>query len=257
MELLAPNTPEFFVEISAVKRARDAIQFATTFDYPAQIVSKPGFGKTTALIHLARELDGAYCQIGAAHKSLPNLYRALLSAFDIMHDSQYIRDLHDTLIRTLHRRRDIELEGGKPLLVVDEAQTLEATAFRELLNIQETCGIALVLSGNEERLATRNIERGAWAQIESRIGMYVSLPPLSEQDCTAIGAAYGVEGMPAYSAIKNFGMRTNVRDLVRLLRQATALTAGTNGVNLNHIETAIVGLHGRNEALSLLKPRAA
>ncbi|MBU3032308.1 hypothetical protein [Paracoccus marinaquae] len=68
--LTKPIISEIFVETKAVKRVRDAIEFAMISPYPAHIISSPGRGKTTALYHLAREYDGAYIEIGAQQKTM-------------------------------------------------------------------------------------------------------------------------------------------------------------------------------------------
>lgn len=260
MELIKPKLPdrEYYVEISSVKRIREGISYALTFGEPVRITSQAGYGKTTALYYLSEELKGGYCQIGQAHKTTADMYRALLSACEIYHDANYTRDLFSVLIRNLQRRaehRDWD-EKSRYLLIVDEIQTLEATALRELLNIQETCNIALVMSGNGERIARTKIDQAAWKQIDSRIGMEINLPNLSAQDCELLGAAYGVEGMDAYEAICNFGTQTTARMLGRLLENAKRLTAGTGAIRLRHIEITIEGNPNLGDA-RLLKSEAA
>ncbi|MFB2553223.1 hypothetical protein [Ensifer soli] len=139
---------------------------------------------------------------------------------------------------------------------MDEAQTLEATALRELLNIQETCEFALIISGNGERIAKTKFDKGAWEQIDTRVGMDITLPGLNREDCQMIGATYGVEGMDAYNTISNFGTRTSVRLLARLLDNARSLTAKGGAIRLKHIETVING-NPKLGSLLLLKPEPA
>jgi len=255
MELIRPYVAKRFVEIEAVKQIREAIEYARAFDYPAYVISPPGYGKTTALWHLADEYKGFYCQIGAAQKSVSEMYRTLLSTFKILHNSTYQRDLFNVLVDSLLRESYYMSEpDDKPLLIVDEFQTLEAQAKRELLNIQETCGLALVIAGNAERLVAENKrDTAAMEQIESRIGMRVTLPPLTEQDCIGIGAAMNVEGRDAYEAVESFGLQTNVRALVQMLQQADRLSGGGAGVRLQHIKSAVLSMHGKADALSYLK----
>lgn len=259
MELIKPYVPpqEYFVEISAVKRIRDGLDYTMNFGEPVQVISDPGHGKTTALYYLAKELGGTYCLVGHAHKTVPDMYRLLLAAFGIYHDCNYTRDLYSTLIRRLDPSRHWDT-GNRPrqLLIVDEIQTLEATAQRELQNIQETCNLALVMSGNGSRLAKSKIDHAAWKQVDERLGMKIRLPSLSRHDCDLIGAAYGVEGMDAYEAIGNFGMRTTARHLGRLLREAKMLTTGTGGIRLQHIKTVMKAKPELSD-LRLLKPEAA
>lgn len=257
MELVRPRVSEkeYFAHISAVKRSKDGINYALNFGEPVQIISPAGYGKTTALFYLAKEFGGVYCQVGQAHKSVPDMYRLLLTAFDFYHDCNYTRDLYQTLINRLTLNSHLNnYNNPRRLLIVDEIQTLEATAQRELLNIQETCNLALVISGNGERLSTK-IDQAAWKQIDSRIGMKIVLPSLNKQDCIVMGAAFGVEGMDAYEAITNYGTQQNARDLGRLLHEAKALTAGTVGIRLYHIENALKA-KGQLDDLKLLKTRS-
>lgn len=261
MELIKPRLPDrnLFVEIGSVARIREGINYTLAFGEPVRITSQAGFGKTTGLYYLAEELGGYYCQIGQAHKSAPDMYRALLSACKILHDDKYTREMFNTLLRRLddmnHSRMQI---WGKPrlLIIVDEVQTLEATALRELLNIQETCQFGLVISGNGERIAKTKMDRGAWEQIDSRIGMEIRLPGLSRTDCDLMGAAYGVEGMDAYQALANFGTKTTPRMLGRLLENAKRLTAGTGAIQLRHIEITMAGNPKLGDT-GLLKSEAA
>lgn len=259
MQLLQPKLPDrkYFVEIGAVSRIKEGIQYAFDMGEPVRITSQAGYGKTTALFYLARELGGSYCQIGQAHKSTPDMYRALLAACGILHDCNYARDLFARIIDRLGPASPQLLPESQPrrLIIIDEIQTLEATALRELLNIQETCNLALIMSGNGERIAKSKIDQAAWKQIDSRIGMEISLPGLSRKDCDLMGAAYGVEGMDAYAAIANYGTQTTARMLGRLLESARLLTAGTGGIRLSHIEITIAG-NPKLGDVRLLRPEA-
>lgn len=245
MQLLQPKLPDskYFVEIGSVARIREGIRYAFDMGEPVRITSQAGYGKTTALFYLARELGGSYCQIGQAHKSTPDMYRALLAACEIIHDRNYARDLFSLIIDRLGPDSSYTLseKNKRRLVIIDEIQTLEAAALRELLNIQETCDLALIMSGNGERIAKSKIDQAAWKQIDSRVGMEIALPGLSRRDCDLMGAAYGVEGIDAYSAIANYGTKTTARMLGRLLESARRLTAGTGGIRLSHIEITIAG----------------
>lgn len=164
------------------------------------------------------------------------MYRMLLTVFDIWTHRAFVRDLHEILIMNL-RRASYET-GPRRLLIIDEIQTLEASSQRELLNIQETCDLALVVGGNGERLAKTKIDHAAWKQVDSRLGMKISLPALDRHDCISIGASFNVEGTDAYDAFVNFGTRTSARFLCRLLREARALAAGGGaGIRRHHIES--------------------
>ena len=184
------------------------------------------------------------------------MYRMLLSAFGIYHEGNYTRDLFGSLIRRLEPRSWERATEPRRLLIVDEIQTLEATAQRELQNIQETCNLALVMAGNGTRLAKSKVDPQTWKQVDERLGMKIKLPALSRQDCDLIGSAYGVEGMDAYEAIANFGMQTTARHLGRLLREAKALTGDTRGIQLKDIRNVLRSKPDFAD-LKLLRPEAA
>lgn len=261
MQLIKPTVPDrqHFAEIGSVRRIREGVAFSQNFGLPTRIISKAGYGKTTALFYIAKDLGGAYCLAGHAHKTVPDMYRMLLSAFGFGVAKNYTRDLFDDLIWKL-KPSEWEREYGekKPrkLLIVDEVQTLEATAQRELLNIQETCDLALVICGNGERLAKTKIDRAAWEQIDSRIGMEISLPKLTRHDCELIGSSYGLEGMDAYEAIGNYGTQMTARHLGQLLDSAKRLIRTGGTIKLQHIEAVLQG-NPKLGNMKLLKAEAA
>lgn len=251
--LIRPYVPETYVEIGAVAIARQAIEYALRRPYPANLVGKPGYGKTTALWHLSMEYGGTYCPVSQTSKSAVGMYRLILDALGIYHSLRLAGDLLEKIIESFDRRH--YGRSPKPVLIVDEVQTLEATALRELLNIQETCGLALVMAGNGERLAARQVDHAAWEQIERRIGMTFRLLPLTKPDCDALALEFNVEGADAFAALTNFGTQTHASHLVRLLEQATILTGGTTGVRLEHIRSAANAMFGASKAAKLLKPK--
>lgn len=261
MQLAKPVVPDrrFFADIGSVQRIREGIVYAQCFQWPARIVSKAGYGKTTALYYLAQEMGATYCLAGQAHKTVPDMYRMLLTAFNIRTDRTYTRELFNDLVWNL-KPSQWEIDTGAPskrhTLIVDEVQTLEATAQRELLNIQETCNLALIISGNGERLARTKIDRAAWDQIDSRIGMDITLPSLTRKDCELIGAAYGVEGMDAYEALANYGTQTTARYLGQLLDTARRLVREGGAIRLAHIEAVLSG-NPKLGNTKLLKSEAA
>ncbi|MFB9951973.1 AAA family ATPase [Rhizobium puerariae] len=251
--ILQPYINPIFIEIGAVKRTRGAIQYALESEYPAYIISDPGYGKSTALHYLSQAENGAFLQISDQTKSVSGLYRGLLKALDCYSWGPYERDQYERLVSTLKSR---SFDGSRPLIIIDEFQALEDRAKRELLKIQEDCRLALVLGGNAERITSSNSGKKdalALKQIESRIGMRVFLPALTRPECVDIGAAYGLEGMDAYEAVENLGTQTNVRTLCMVFQQARKMAGPTAALRLNHIRTALLALNGKTTALKLLE----
>lgn len=252
--LTKPLISAKFVETKAVQMARKAIEYAMISSYPAYIVSEPGRGKTTALFHLAKEFDGAYIEIGAQQKSIGGMYRGIAEAIGAALGG-YDRETLDALLRQFERRARYA-GANKDLLVVDEFQTLEDTAKRELLRIHETSGFALVISGNESRLGTdRRSTARELEQVQSRIGLTIPLPSLDAEDCDMIAVAYGVSGADAIQAVRNLGMKTSARELSRTLQLAQHMTGGTAPIQIAHVRNAVFSLKGKQSALKVLDSR--
>lgn len=249
--LTKPIINDIFVETNAVKRVRDAIEFAMISPYPAHVISSPGRGKTTALYHLAREYDGAYIEIGAQQKTMGGMYRGIAEAIGATIYGTFERDVLDAVVRHFEWR---ERHSGarKDLLVVDEFQTMEDAVKRELFRIHETCGFALVLGGNAERIATSGKkDPAALQQIESRIGARFFLPNLDKSDCDLIAKAYGVQDENALGAARTLGTKGNARELVQTLQMARHGAQG-GAVSLSNIREALVLVTGKTDSLKVL-----
>jgi DNA transposition AAA+ family ATPase len=202
-----------------------------------------------------------YCEISGPSKKMKGMFEALLDSIGMRTGKKFLSDIAEEVYHHFGPRQIWCENGGwkfgPRLLVVDEVQTLEATAFRELLRVQEKCGLGLVLAGNQERLAGGTKDADTWAQIESRIAIQRHLPGPSKRDCELIGSTYNVEGADAYSAIAAYGMATNFRDLAQLLETARLLTGGTVGIRREHIESVLKFIKPRPEILKLMKSKAA
>ncbi|MGV8936990.1 MAG: AAA family ATPase [Allorhizobium sp.] len=256
------HIPASIVETETTRISREAAQYSLDLRFPVHLIGRPGTGKSSALWHISQEMGGSYCEISGPSKTMKGMFESLLRSLGRRIDSKYLADIADEVYRAFEPRQQyVEDIGGwrflPRLLVVDEVQTLEATAFRELLRVQEKCSLGLVLAGNEERLAGDKRDAATWAQIESRIAMQRHLPGPGTRDCELIGATYNVEGRDAYAVLSSYGVATNFRDLVQLLETAKRLTGGTAGIRREHLEGSLRLLKPRPEILKLLKSEAA
>lgn len=224
-------------------------------DWPVLVSSEPGMGKTAAFKHLCAESNYAYFEANQHCNSYIGLFKSVLRAYGLYLCSHYKYELGRQC------RRDI-IEWGEErpkLLVVDEYQTFSPTVLRELLSIQEATNLPLVLSGNNQRLASTKKDRVAAAQIYNRLGCVIRVPAPSADDCQSVGVEYNVEGKDAYAALIHYGARTSLRDLFRLLDHAKASRSCGGSVRKEHLELAVMLLHGgceksNREARKLLAP---
>jgi DNA transposition AAA+ family ATPase len=255
------NIPANIVETETVAIAREAATLALALRFPVHIVGRPGTGKSSALWHVAREMGGSYCEVSAPSKGTKAMFELLLDSIGERTGKKYVSEIADEVYYRFQPHHapssDGEWHQFPRLLVVDEVQTLEPTAFRELLRVQEKCGVGLVLAGNAERLAGQKKDADTWAQIESRIAVRRTLPGPNKRDCELIGSTYNVEGKDAYEALSAFGTRTNFRDLTQLLEIAKSLAGNAIGIRKSHLETALRLANPKTEALKLLRSEVA
>ncbi len=253
------NIPASIVDTDTVLMARNVASIALEFRCSAHLIGRAGTGKSSALWHVANQMGGSYCEVSQASKNTKGLFELVLDSIGHRSGKKYLNDIAEDAYFHFQPREtwgDGKWEYQPRLLVVDEVQTLEAPAFRELLRLQEKCQIALIIAGNAERLAGRAKDAATWEQIESRISIQRNLPGPSRRDCDLIGGAFNVEGADAYQALANFGTRTNLRDLTKLLEFAAKLTGGT-GIRRKHLEDALRMRKPKADVLRLLKSEAA
>lgn len=256
--------PEYFpksiVETETVRIVREAAQLSLDLHLPVRLIGRPGTGKSCALWQVAKEMGGSYCEITAGIKKTKAMLESLLSSIGVKSGKNYASDIEELVYHHFRTKEDFvdgEWRTVTRFLVVDEVQTLEVTAFRELLRVQERCSLGLVLAGNKERLAGGKNDADMLEQIDSRILPPWHLPGPSKRDCELIGSTFNVEGKDAYSVLSAYGMATNFRALVHLLEIAQRLTAGAVGIRREHLEAGLRFIKPKAEVLKLIKSEAA
>lgn len=245
---IKPREAKHFVDLSATKTVSQAVKVALQLDYPSLVLGEAGTGKTTALVHMAAVVDRAiYCHASHSSKTVRGMYELLLKAAEWNTNSTFTRDLADIA----YSRFDPWGEARGRLVIVDEVQNLGLDALRELLNLQETCRLPMVLAGNDARLARTRSHDSALEQITSRIGFRARLPRPSSEDCQTLASAFGVTDSKAVAALASFGQGTSLRDLSRILE---IVTLGGSAVAMRHVEQAVRSVHGHDAAaLKLLE----
>ena len=188
-----PRFTDRYIETAASQSIDHAIGVARDTPTVISISGAPGTGKTTALLHQMEKFDAYYCTITNAHKSTRGLMILLLEVFHLysVHRRSSINDIHNALYGQLQSYGS--LCGSKPeLLIIDECQSLDDLAMRELMALQEHSGISVVLSGNDHRLAQSKSHDSAIGQIARRIDWRIRLGKPSKEDCEAFCAEYNV-----------------------------------------------------------------
>tara|TARA_R110002110_G_scaffold91264_2_gene237397 strand:+ start:1282 stop:2061 length:780 start_codon:yes stop_codon:yes gene_type:complete len=141
---------------SSYKKAKAYMEYALQRrEGFVMVTGRPGTGKTTLINHITAELtnDGnLFAALSSTQIQADDLLRLVLLKFGLNganeHKALLIHELENFLFR-IHR------EGRRPLLIIDEAQDLSATALEELrllTNLQKDSQplLQIFLVGQEE-----------------------------------------------------------------------------------------------------------
>lgn len=131
---------------------------------------------------------------------------------------------NDTLARGIISR----LSPGD-LLIIDEAQHLEAAALDGIRYFYDEVGIGIAYLGNEEvytRIARKG-RRAAFAQLHSRVGMRLHIPAPQEGDADAVLEAWRIAGRNERRYAQQIAsLPGGLRTLTQVLRQARIVARG-------------------------------
>jgi DNA transposition AAA+ family ATPase len=250
-----------FVETDTYRKVKQAISYAVSLKKPVLVYGEPGLGKTVALLRIAAETGARLMTITQRSKGTRGMYEGIVRSFGYAPSGQYLHHLIDEAQRVA-KLNDFLLDYTPEylksrLLMVDEYQTLEPTALRELLEFCMNMQLPLLLCGNAESLAYRAKEsRQAIEQLRQRIFMRIEVGKPSARDCRDIGISFNVEGVDTYAALTNFGRNTSLRELVDLLQKANVILGGSGSIKLPTLETAL-HTYGGEKSLHLLSNSAA
>lgn len=143
-----------------------------------------GCGKTTLIRHLLNQLDKDVTVglLSNTHKGFSDLLRWVLMAFGLDYASKGSVQLYETFVEFLiaeyERRRRV-------VLIVDEAQNLDAGALEELrtlsnINADKHLILQLILVGQPELRET--LERPELKQLAQRVVAHYHLTSLTEEE---------------------------------------------------------------------------
>lgn len=242
-----------YIDTTASQDIDQAIGLARNTPMVISISGAPGTGKTTALLHQREELGAYYCTVTNAYKSVRGIMILLLETFGLyaLHRRSSIYDIHNELYGKLPGFG--AANGGNPqLLIIDECQSLDNAAMREVLTLQEHSGISVVFSGNDQRLAQTKSHDSAIGQISRRIDWRIRLGKPSKEDCEAFCAEYNV-AFDQVSTIIKIGQNTSIDTIVKIITRARVFSGAVGPVKREHLQPAISSIYVPKEACKLLQ----
>ena len=249
-----------FVDIAAARAVRSAIEMSVSLGEPTAIVGPSGTGKSSALQHYAPIYRATYCECADFNKTTIGVFRMLIAAYRLPTDAKHAADMADILYNRLapHESwysRQYPVDPPQPLFI-DEWQTLEPSAQRELLRLTETCRIPLVVSGNGQSLRTRK-HMGALEQISTRLSSVFHTEQLTRDDAISICIDWNVEGAAERELVWRLAQAMPFRELNVRLVAARADRGDAGSIRLANLAAAIHAIDAPEKARLLLKGGAA
>lgn len=169
-------------------QAMGSLEYAVSNDAALSLMTGDiGAGKTTLIRHLLNQLDKTVTVglISNTHREFGNLMQAVALAFGVHYKGkdkvELYQDFTDFLLREY-------AAGRRTLLIVDEAQNLDAETLEEVrlltnINADDHTLLQLLLVGQPE--LRHMLERHELRQFAQRINVTMSLGPLSETETTS------------------------------------------------------------------------
>lgn len=205
-----------FVATAAATKIELALTYTQLAPDFAVVIGEPGAGKTAAL--------RAYQSKGN------NVWLATMSP-DTSGKVPMLEELGLAMGMALkggaaNMRRQISAKvqrtGG--LILVDEAQHLDAKAIETLRSIHDSAGVGLVLCGNPKLLQT--IAR--LDQVHSRMGRKVAVGKPVKADVAAVAEQFGLKDKDGLRFLAELGRRPGgLRSVVKTLRLALMMSKTT------------------------------
>ncbi|GAB4366877.1 MAG: hypothetical protein Kow00114_25130 [Kiloniellaceae bacterium] len=201
-----------------------------------------GVGKTHALQRYvaARQCDAAMVTFSPSTRSLTAGLGAACKAVAQLwewHFSQpapvtgYTTGSTHTARLALERFcREIAEEGGRVLLILDEAQHARLDLLEELRAIHDmkACACGLVIAGNESLFDARRgrMEAAAYGALLSRAHHVIDRPEPLPEDIAAVLDAHRIKGDQARKLLADHAAAGGLRKLFQIVQKARELSDG-------------------------------
>ena len=197
------------------------------------VVGEPGVGKTTAARAYAERVRRArYCVMDPVHDTMNAMLSLLCGAVCKWSPPCRTLELYQVLCNAI-------CDGRVNVLLVDEAQHVNARNLDVLRGIHDKTRVPLVLLGNATLGSRFNTTRAAaFAQLSSRIGSELYIDGSPEADLHAFARHYGAHEPKAIAFLGKWAAdKPGLRQAEMLLRLGRDL-AGDGDIKLAHLKQA-------------------
>lgn len=225
-----------WVETPTSLAIMDALRYAQITPTISLIYGGAGVSKTTAALRFFKNSNGVDKGHSPSYLTSRNVYYvtaakwvrtpvAILQAITEAVNAYGIQAYrNDQLAKAILR----SLSPGD-LLIVDEAQHLEADALDGIRYFHDEGGIGIAYLGNDEvytRISGRS-RKATFAQLSSRVGMTLHIELPTEDDVDAILEAWRIDGRNTREVAHSIALRPGgLRGLIQVMRQSRVLAAG-------------------------------
>ena len=203
------------------------------------VIGEPGVGKTTAAQAYAEDVDGAYhCVMDPVHDTMNAMLSLVCRAVCPWGAPVRSLELYHVICSAVR-------DGNMKVLLVDEAQYLNARNLDVLRGIHDKTRVPLVLLGNASLGSRYNTARAAaFAQLDSRIGPKLYIKTSTEADLRAFARHAGVHEPKAIAFLEKWSEGTAGLRQAAMLVEAGRDIAGDGDIKLAHLKQAANVLGG-------------
>ena len=197
------------------------------------VVGAPGVGKTTAALTYAEYAERVrYCAMDPVHDTMTAMLTLVCQTVVPSIPPSRSVALHEVICSAVW-------DGHLEVLLVDEAQHLNARNLDQLRCIHDETDLPLVLLGNESLGSRYNTARAAaFAQLTSRIGPTLHLKASKAADLRAFARHEGAHEPEAIAFLEKWAVGTSgLRQVSMLLRMGRDM-AGDGDIKLAHLTKA-------------------
>lgn len=233
LNLIESDERPALCETQTVGDIRRLIEFTQRLGCIGSVVGEPGVGKTTAARDYASRVGRArYCVMDPLHDTMAGMLSLVCGAFYSCRVPFRTVELHEVICNAIADHR-------VTVLLVDEAQHLNARNIDQLRCIHDETGIPLVFLGNASLGSRFNTVRAAaFDQLASRIGPKLYIKASTGADLDAFARHAGVHEPRAIAFLEKWNEgKSGLRQAGMLLDVGRDL-AGDGDIRFVHLKQA-------------------